>query len=153
MNDTPARLCAVAYYIQKFDVPELLAVEFRTDGVDFHGHSEEHEIATFLRWADTLGGDVEMTVHKSEYYHLHAVGFLPGTDIAAKLKVLVVPRAERDALEEEFGRPAQPVAITRAQLAKIADPELLDDRPFLTEEQKAEIEHWSNTPMPHEVTS
>lgn len=121
MNDFTDRLRAAADYIDKRDVPRLLSVSVCPDVVDFHGSPHNsNRMAVFLRWADTLSGDVALvTIPHGTGFHLHARGTLPGTDVAADF-VVVVDAVDYPALADEVGPGEDEILVTREQLKKIA---------------------------------
>ena len=121
MNDFTDRLRAAADYIDKHDVPKLLSASVRTDSVDFHGTAgSRSNLAMFLRWADTLGGDVALyAAPHVETFHLYAHGVLPGTEFAAEL-VAIVNGADYPTLTEEVGPGEDKIPVTREQLEKVA---------------------------------
>lgn len=126
MNDFTARLRAAADYIDKHDVPRLLSARVDTDVVDFHGttSSRVDRLPMFLRWADTLGGDVALiAISHGKGFHLYARGTLPGTKFATEIVVIVdsdehpaLAEALNDAFVDDNGN----IPLTREQLAKIA---------------------------------
>jgi hypothetical protein len=127
MNNFTDRLRVAADYIDKHDVPRLISVSVRTDSVDFHGtttSSRVDRLPMFLRWADTLGGDVALiAVSHGKGFHLYARGALPGTEFAAEL-VVIVDSAEHPALADALGDASVDgegnIPVTREQLTKIA---------------------------------
>ncbi|MGH2868242.1 MAG: hypothetical protein ACRDNK_11840 [Solirubrobacteraceae bacterium] len=134
MNETYAdRRRAAADYIARDDVPEVLRVAVEKE-LEMLGYVERDTLAMFVQWSDTLTGEVELIARpvRDTNYHLHARGLLPGTELP--VDIVVVPnRTEFAALVEEIGAPGgHDVPVTRTQLAKIADPELFDDRAEVT---------------------
>lgn len=126
MNDFTERLRAAVDYIDKHDVPRLLSVSVRTDSVDLHGttSSRVDRLPMFLRWADTLSGDVALiAVSHGKGFHLYARGTLPGTKYAAEL-VVIFDSSEHpalaEALKDAFVDAEDNILVTREQLAKIA---------------------------------
>jgi hypothetical protein len=88
-------------------------------------------VAAFLHWTETLDGDVEMTAKPmGPSYHLTATG----TTAGVPLTILMIVRGNEYATlhQELTGHAPVEVPLTRSQLAKIADPELLDDRAAVT---------------------
>lgn len=146
MNDFTDRLHAAADYIDKHDVPKLLSAGVDSYVVDFHGTtSSPDRLGMFLRWADTLGGDVALTaIAHGKGAHLHARGMLPGTEYAANL-VVVVNSATYPTLAEVVGDAEDEVPVTREQLEQVAA-----GRGCLAPELLAEVKHWSETPFAHE---
>ncbi|MEA5366047.1 hypothetical protein VA596_41420 [Amycolatopsis sp., V23-08] len=150
MNDYAARLRATADYIDRHDVPRLLSVTVSglTDVVDFHGSPLNcNRVAVFLRWADTLDGDVALVVvprEKDSRFHLYARGTLPGTDLAAEF-VVIVDGDDYPALADEIGSGEDEIPVIRGQLANIAA-----GRGELTPELLAEAEHWAANPLPRD---
>jgi len=126
MNDFTDRLRAAADYIDKHDVPRLLSARVDTDVVDFHGttSSRVDRLRMFLRWADTLGGDVALiAISHGKGFHLYARGTLPGTKFATEIVVIVDSDehpALAEALNDAFVDDEGNIPVTREQLAKIA---------------------------------
>lgn len=131
MNETSIKnLRAIADHVERFELTSLSHAHSLDQGaVDLQLWQEKGErIPVFLAWADTLGGpDVEVTaVIHGDKWHLNATGILvDGTP--ARLSV-VIAGDERDGLDEELGNATKSVPVHRDVLAKLADPELLDDR-------------------------
>lgn len=133
MNETTIKnLRRIADHVERFELTGLACV----NSVDTAEHLNvllwmpQAKIPVFLAWVDTLGGPaVETTVamHR-ETWHLNATGVLiDGTAIRV---TVVIEGDERDGLDEELGNSTkgERVPIHRDVLAKLADPELLDDR-------------------------
>jgi len=121
MNNFTDRLRAAADYIDKHDVPRLLSARVDTGVVDFHGttNSRVDRLPMFLRWADTLGGDVALiAVSHGKGFHLYARGVLPGTEFAAEL-VVIADSAEHPELADALGDNEGDIPVTREQLTKI----------------------------------
>lgn len=122
------RLLDVAAYIAKHDVPRLLDVSVDFRGNKLHGSAPDGAVlAAFLHWTETLDGDVEMIADPSgSTYHLTAKGTSAGTPLTL---LMIVRGAEYATLHQELtGHAPVAVPLLRSQLAKLADPELLDDR-------------------------
>ena len=137
MNDTTVKnLRAVADHIEHYELTGLAHLNSvqRSDGLELQLWipAEQKRIPVFLAWGDTLGGPaVESTAKSvSGRWHLIAVGVLLG---GTPVKVtVVIDGDERDSLTSELYDACGTVPIHRDVLAKIADPELLDDRPAVT---------------------
>lgn len=148
MNDFTDRLRATADYIDKHDVPRLLSARVDTDVVDFHGTTSSRidRLPMFLRWADTLGGDVALAaIPHGTTFHLHVRGTLPGTEYAADL-VMIVDSVDYPMLADEIGTSEDEIPVTREQLAKIAA-----GVGELTPELRAELEYWAANPLPRDL--
>lgn len=159
MNDTTIKtLHAVADHLETHDLARVLSVDTHGTSARINLYTDpgESRIGAILQAADTLNRVELVAVPHVDSYQLNANGTTAGGLRLTFVAIVKKDReAEFEALAEELGGydPDNDKPVTRTQLAKIADPELLDDRPFMTEEQLAEVEHWSKTPMPHEVTS
>jgi hypothetical protein len=136
MNETFANQArALAEYLEQDDLPELLRMDVDAKKALLQFWSDGPQAAMFLHCADTLAGIVEMTCQRGEKaHHLYARGVLPGHDFPVEIVLPIFPSdgGEFDALAEEIGDRTGAVPLTRTQLAKIADPELLDDRTAVT---------------------
>ncbi|GAA1030735.1 MULTISPECIES: hypothetical protein [Amycolatopsis] len=128
MNETTDvdRLTAVAFHISRHDLPATSSVDimFKTS-VTLWTH-EGVGLSPFLQWIDSLGDTVEITgCIYGGGYQMRATGVLAN---GAPVEVRIVLRGtEFTELVKETGY-VKEASFTRTQLAKLADPELLDDR-------------------------
>ena len=121
-DDFSDRLRAAADYIDKHDVPRLISASVDTTVVDFHGttSSRVDRLPMFLRWADTLGGDVALTaIPREENFHLHALGKLPGTEFDADI-VVIIDRVNYPTMVDEIGVGVGEIPVTRELLDAVA---------------------------------
>jgi hypothetical protein len=129
MNETYVdRMRAVTDYIAQHDMPKLIAVSVDQMGNKLHGSDRDGKVLpAFLTWAETLDGGADITAEPvGSTYHLTATGTAAGTPLTL---LMIVRGDEYKVLHEELtGHAPGAVPLTRTQLAKIADPELLDDR-------------------------
>lgn len=123
------RLIAVAFHVVKHDLLALSDVDvtFDTTKVTLWTRDDSDLLVPFLQWVDSLGDAAEIlgSVHKSSY-HLRVFGVLVTGE---RVEVMTILNDHESAvMVEELGDRAGRRAISRTQLAKIADPELLNDQ-------------------------
>lgn len=130
------QLRAVSDHIEQHGASELLALDMSQQNVRLNvsGTGDDSGLAVFLRWAETLTGAVEFTAERRDKtLHVHALGALPGNGFPVVMVAVMFASDDGfDALAEEIGDRTGDVPLTRTQLAKIADPELLPDRESVT---------------------
>lgn len=125
------QLREIAAYVECNDVPELLSVHVSgAAGNQLHGWVADNATAMFVQWCDDLDCPVEITATFTSAltFQVHGRGLLADDETPVTLLVCLGPK-ESQLLAAAIGvKQDVAVPVSRDLLAKIADPELLDDR-------------------------